>query len=88
MQNYQGMITVNVQNTGLIECPEQWVKIESHKGPSMGNFRTPGTKRISAKLSERKNWLFSEIRMSSDLWIAAQKAKRQWKNISEKEKLF
>lgn len=45
---------MNVQIIGLIGCPEQWMKIESHKGISLWNFRMLGTKRISLKLSERE----------------------------------
>lgn len=44
-ENYPGLITMAVQIIELIKCPEQWMKIEPHKGISLWNFRTLGTKK-------------------------------------------
>lgn len=92
--HHPGLITVTVQLTGLIGCPEPWMRTDSHKASHCGILEQVGhthTNIIRAlRERERKNKLFSAIknRMSSHLSTAVQEARRQWKNTFEEEKLF
>lgn len=92
-ENYSGLITMDVHIIGLIKCPEQWVKTELHKGIYLiVKFQNTWDKEniFKAFRKREKNRLFSEIknRMSSDLPIAAQDARRQWKSTFEEGKLL